>query len=124
MGVARFEDLVVWQHAKELSDRIGVLIRRPAFWPDSAVGEQIDRAAISIMANIAEGFVRARRKEFAQFARIAAGSNGEVRSLTHAAHGRGYISDDERDELLDRTDQIGRMLRRLVQRLDARGTKH
>ena len=84
--------------------------------------EHIDKAAISIMANIAEGFVRARRKEFAQFARIAAGSNGEVRSLTYAAHGRGCISDDERDELLDRTDQIGRMLHRLIQRLDS--TKH
>jgi len=118
MGVSCFEDLRVWQEAKRLSDEIGTLIRRPALRQDLSLREQLNGAVISIMANIAEGFVRGRHKEFAQFGRIAAGSNGEVRSLVHAAHGRGYVSDDERDRLLDSTDRIGGMLRRLIQSLE------
>jgi four helix bundle protein len=125
MGVSRFEDLRVWQEAKLLSDEVGRLIRRPAIHQDLALRDQLNAAALSVMANIAEGFLRGRHKEFAQFIRIASGSNGEVRSLLHAAHGRGYLSDEERARLLGHTDRIGGMLRRLAQSLEpVRSTRH
>ena len=140
MGVNRFEDLRVWQLAKTFSDEIGGLIRRPAMQRDFAMCRQLSAASLSIVANIAEGFVRGRgkefvQKEFVQFVRIAAGSNGEARSLLHAAFGRRYLDRAEYERLVEMTESIGRMLRVLEQRLkeqrtpttpkhEARSTKH
>ena len=93
MGVVRFEDLRVWQAAKGLCDEIGALIQRPSLQSDHAIRTQLNSASLSTMANIAEGFMRGGSKEFAQFVRIAAGSNAEVRALLHAAFGRKYRQD-------------------------------
>ena len=80
MTVYRFEDLRVWQAAKQQSDRVGELIKRPKFRDDRALSHQLSAASITVMNNISEGFLRHRDKEFLQFLRVAAGSNGEVRS--------------------------------------------
>ena len=88
MGVARFEDLHVWQHAKRLCDEIGSLLARPTFVRHAPLSRQLDAAAISTVANIAEGFLRRDGKDFARFVRIAAASNGEARALLYAAEGR------------------------------------
>lgn len=69
------------------------------------------------MANLAEGFVRGGRKEFAQYVRIAAGSNAEARSLLHAAYGRRYLDKADYDRLVEMTESVGRMLRVLERRL-------
>jgi len=123
MGVSRFEDLRVWQEAKALCDDVGGLIRRPELERDAPLRDQLNRAVISTMANIAEGFLRGRRKEFIQFLRIASASNGEVRALLHAAEGRRYLSAAECQRLVASTNGIGRMLRRLIETLErpARG---
>jgi hypothetical protein len=60
-----------------------------------------------------EGFEREGRKEFAQFVRIAKGSNGEGRALLYLAHGRGYLEEEEFTRLLNRNTRIGKMLRSL-----------
>ncbi len=73
----------------------------------------MNRASISVMNNISEGFLRHRDKEFMQFLRITAGSNGEVRSCFHAAHGRKYIDQAEADDLIEQSNAIGKMIRRL-----------
>src|SRR5450755_3908910 len=112
MGVYRFEDLRVWQAAKEQCDRVGALTKRPEFKRDLALSNQMNAASLSVMLNISEGFLRRRAKEMLQFLRIASGSNGEVRSCYYAAHGREYIDDAERDELLELNASIGRMTRR------------
>jgi four helix bundle protein len=117
MGVNRFEDLRVWQLAKTFSDEIGSLIRTPTIARDSVISHQLNAAALSIVANIAKGFVRGGRKEFAQYVRIAAGSNAEARSLLHAARGRQYLGTAEYDHLVEMTQSIGRMLRVLEVRL-------
>jgi four helix bundle protein len=119
MGVVRFEDLRVWQVAKCLCDEIGALIQRPSLQGDHAIKAQLNAATLSTMANIAEGFMRGGSKEFAQFVRIAAGSNGEARALLHAAFGRKYLDKDEYERLVEMTQSIGRMLRVLEQRLRA-----
>jgi len=113
MGVYRFEDLRVWQAAKRQSDRVGELIRRPEFLSDPSLANQVSAASLSVMNNISEGFLRHRDKEFLQFLRISAGSNGEVRSCFHAACGRKYIDQAEGDALIAESDVIGKMIRRL-----------
>ena len=108
MGVYRFEDLRVWQAAKEQCDRVGNLIKRPEFRRDPELSGQ----SLSVMLNISEGFVRRRDKETLQFLRYSAGSNGELRACYYAAHGRQYIDDVERDELLELNASIAQMTRR------------
>ena len=124
MGVNRFEDLRVWQAAKAFSDEIGALIRTPALARDFALCNQLNASALSAVANIAEGFVRGGRKEFAQFVRIAAASNAEARALLHAAFGRQYLPKDEYDRLVEMTESVGRMLRVLESTLREPRTKH
>ena len=113
MGVYRFEDLRVWQAAKRQTDRVGELIKRPEFRQDPELSGQMNSASISVMNNISEGFLRHRDKEFMQFLRISAGSNGEVRSCLHAACGRKYIGRAETDDLIEESNTIGKMIRRL-----------
>jgi four helix bundle protein len=113
MGVYRFEDLRVWQAAKKQCDRVGELIKRPEFCLDRELSEEMNDASISVMTNIGEGFLRHRDEEFMKFLRISAGSNGEVRSCYAAAQGRKYIAVDEADDLIEASNAIGRMIRRL-----------
>jgi four helix bundle protein len=69
MGVYRFEDLRVWQSAKQQCDRVGSLIKRPEFHRDEQLSEQMNAAALSVLLNISEGFLRRRDKETGQFLR-------------------------------------------------------
>jgi four helix bundle protein len=80
LSVYRFEDLRVWQAAKQQSDRVGVLLKRPAFRDDREMSSQMNDAALSVMLDISEGFLRRRDKETLQFLRYAFASNGEVKS--------------------------------------------
>src|SRR5215468_10531124 len=112
MGVYRFEDLRVWQAAKQQCDRVGELIRRPEFLRDQEMSGQMNRASISVMFNISEGFLRRRDKETAQFLRYAYASNGELKSGFYASEGRQYISSAETAELIELNESISKMLRR------------
>ena len=71
------------------------------------------------MNNISEGFIRRRDKEFSQFLRYAAASNAEVRSCFYIAKGRKYLSHDEAENDIERTNRIGRRIRRLDDSLEA-----
>lgn len=118
VGVYRFEDLRVWQAAKEQCDRVGDLLTRQEFRRDRQLSEQINDAALSVMFNIAEGFLRRRDKETLQFLRYAFASNGEVKSGYYAAAGRKYLSGAERSTLIALNESIARMLRRWQATLD------
>jgi four helix bundle protein len=109
----RFEDLRVWQAARRQCDDIGLLLKRPEFRRDLELSKQLNAAGISVMSNISEGFLRHRDKEFLQFLRIAAGSNGEVRSCFYVAKGRDYVTVEEGEQLIEGSNAIGRMIRRL-----------
>ena len=80
VGVYRFEDLRVWQAAKQQYDRVGALLERPQFQRDRELSSQINDASLSVMFNISEGFLRRRDKETLQFLRYAFASNGELKS--------------------------------------------
>jgi four helix bundle protein len=112
MGVCRFEDLRVWQAAKRQCDRVGELITRPQFRADAELADQMNAASLSVMNNISEGFLRHRDRELMQFLRVSAGSNGELRSCFYAARGRKYLDDQEADDLIEASNEIGRMIRR------------
>jgi four helix bundle protein len=92
MTVKRFEDLKIWQQAKELANLIYDLTGTNAFKGDRSLTDQSRRAAVSVMANIAEGFERGSNKEFIQFLFIAKGSCGELRSHLILAQDRCYIT--------------------------------
>jgi four helix bundle protein len=81
MGVYRFEDLRVWQAAREQCNRVGALIQRPEFRFDSELSRQLNAASISVLNNISEGFLRHHDKEFLQFLRVAAAIEGSVRNF-------------------------------------------
>ena len=97
--VKDFEDLVIFQKARELSKTIYPITQRKEFKSDSRFVQQIRAAAGSIMDNIAEGFERGGNKEFVNFLYIAKGSCGEVRSQLIRAKDIGYITDEEFTEL-------------------------
>ena len=89
-GLAKqFEDLRVWQDARILTNRV---YDRMDGCKDFAFRDQIQRAAVSIMNNIAEGFERNTPADFARFLRIAKGSCGEVRSTLYLAEDRRYVA--------------------------------
>ncbi|MBI2360543.1 MAG: four helix bundle protein [Deltaproteobacteria bacterium] len=92
MLVKNFEDLEIWKEARRLTWEIYQLTRDPRFSKDFGLSSQIQRAAISIMSNIAEGFERGGNQEFAHFLYMAKGSCGEVRSQLYVAADQSYVA--------------------------------
>ena len=100
MSVVRdFEELTIFQKARELSKKIYPITQRGEFKYDTCFVQQIRASAGSIMDNIAEGFERTGNKEFLNFLYIAKGSCGEVRSQLIRANDLGYMTKEEYDEL-------------------------
>jgi len=91
-----FEDLTIWQDARRLLKEIYSIftIKGPA-QRDYGFRDQLQRAALSVMNNIAEGFERSSKADFARFLDIAKGSCGEVRSMLYVASDLGYIQKDK-----------------------------
>jgi four helix bundle protein len=108
--VERFEDLVAWQKARVLAQTVYKMTRERTFAKDIGLSNQVQRAAVSIMANIAEGFERNRPGEFHQFLSVAKGSCPEVRSHLYAAHDAGYLEQDRFAELLVQAEEVGRII--------------
>lgn len=98
-AVRDFEELAIFQKARELSAKIYPVTRRGEFKYDSRFVQQIRAAVGSIMDNIAEGFERGGNKEFLNFLYIAKGSCGEVRSQLIRANDVGYLTPEEYNEL-------------------------
>lgn len=117
-GVTRYEDLRVWQEARQLCAAIHAVSRTPPWRLEFGLRDQLQGASVSTVANVAEGFSRGRRKEFVHFLRIAAGSNGETRALLYIARDRGLLPDEEGVRLLETTETIGKMLRGLIHSIE------
>jgi four helix bundle protein len=118
MSVYRFEDLRVWQAAKRQCDLVGSLVIRPAFRRDQQMSKHMNDAALSVMFNISEGFLRRRDKETLNFLRYSFASNGELKSGYYAAQIRKYLDSTEAAELIALNESIARMLRRWQATLD------
>lgn len=99
-SIAKFEDIEAWKLARRATNRIYDVSSEGPFCRDFALVNQIRRASISIMSNVAEGFERDGNKEFIQFLAIAKGSCGEARSQLHIALDRNYIDQNTFDEIV------------------------
>ncbi len=114
MKIERFEDIIAWQLAKELTVSIYSLFEKSN---DYGFRDQIQRASISIMNNIAEGFERKTNNEFKQFLYIAKGSCGEVRSMLIIAKDLNKMSMEHYNELFNKAEIISRMLSNFIKTL-------
>jgi four helix bundle protein len=111
MKADRFEDLIVWQKAKEMALALYSILRDSK---DFSFRDQICRASVSIMNNISEGFERGTDKEFQHFLYIAKGSSGEVRSMLHLALELKYINEKVHQDLTSKANEISKMLAGLI----------
>jgi four helix bundle protein len=117
--IRRFEDAEVWQDARKVTRVIYRLSMKEPFSKDWGLVDQIRRASVSIMANIAEGSERISPKEFVQFLGIASASAAEVRSHLYIAFDLGYLSQDQLTELIQSLESIARQLKALRRSLTA-----
>jgi four helix bundle protein len=108
--IEKFEDLIAWQKTRVLTCSIYKATRQGAFVKDYGLSAQIQRAAISIMSNIAEGFERGRLREFHQFLSTAKASCAEVRSQLYAAFDIGYLEKDDFDRLIAQAEEVARVI--------------
>jgi|SRR6056297_1240206 len=108
--IEKFEDLEVWQVARELCKIVYSLTKKDPFCKDFELVRQIRKSSGSIMDNIAEGYERDGNKEFIQFLSISKGSCGEVRSQSYRALDQSYISKEEFEELYNKASSISKML--------------
>lgn len=113
-GVNNYRDLKVWQMAMKLTEDI---YRATASFPSRetyALANQLQRAAVSIPSNIAEGHARSSTKEYVRFISISHGSLAEAETQLELAHRLGYISEAVLDGLIEQTNEVGRMLHGLA----------
>ncbi len=109
-GIQRFEDLIAWQKARELTKAIYLATQQERFAKDFGLSGQIQRAAVSIMSNIAEGFERGSDADMHRFLFIAKALCAEVRSQLYVALDIGYISTDEFKRLQIQAQEVARLI--------------
>jgi four helix bundle protein len=123
MIVKVFEDLEVWKEGRRLTQRIYQLTKNENFSKDFALRDQIRRAAVSIMSNIAEGFERGGNPEFVQFLYVAKASCGEVRSQVYVALDQSYVASTDVDELTNSFKRLSSMISNFITYLRKSGMK-
>lgn len=108
--IKRFEDLIAWQKARNLTKKIYEVTRRGRLRNDYGLSGQIQRAAVSIMSNVAEGFERGGLGEFHQFLSTAKASCAELRSQLYVACDVGYLEEVGFATLLEQAEEVGRVV--------------
>jgi four helix bundle protein len=117
MKIERFEEIESWKKARDLTKSIYILTRRNEFSKDYGLKDQIQRACVSIMANIAEGFDSGSKKSFIVFMRYAYRSASEVQSLLYVTFDCNYITKNEFDDSMTFTDDIKKLIGGFIQYL-------
>ena len=118
-----FEELQAWQKARELVNQIYDISKLGPFARDSVLRDQIRRASVSVISNIAEGFERSGTAEFVQFLSLAKGSVGEVRSQLYVAHDQGYLAQEHFNRLMALVSETSRLIGGLMIYLRKSGIK-
>ncbi|MDQ2936189.1 MAG: four helix bundle protein [Acidobacteriota bacterium] len=118
-----FEQIDAWKKSRELTKQIYRITGQRAFARDYGLKDQIRRACVSVMSNIAEGFERSGSGEFTQFLAIAKGSAGEVRSQLYVALDQAYLRQEEFDTVSRDAMEVSRMLSGLMNYLRRSGIK-
>lgn len=118
-----FEDIEAWQNWRKLTNSIYKITSSGAFVRDFGLREQIRKAGVSVMSNIAEGFERGGAREFIQFLSVSKGSIGEVKSQLFVALDQGYINNASFDQLYSSATQTGKLIAGLMNYLKKSGIK-
>ena len=118
--IKRFEQIEAWQVARKLVNRIYALSNREPFAKDFGLRDQMRRAGVSVMANIAEGFETRTTADFIKYLGVAKASAGEVRSHAYVAFDQGYIIEKEFNEIRCLAEICSRKIRRFMNYLKRR----
>ena len=108
--VGRFEDLIAWQKARILARDVYKVTQSGVFARDYGLSGQIQRAVVSVMSNIAEGYERGGPGEFHHFLYIAKASCAEVRSQLYLAFDVGYIDQTEFKRLMAQAEEVSKII--------------
>jgi four helix bundle protein len=125
--IKKFEEIESWKKARSLAKEIYETTSTGPFVRDFGLKDQIRRAAVSILSNIAEGFERGGDKEFSQYLAVAKGSCGEVRAQLYVALDQGYFSQEVFDRLVRSATEVGELLSGFMRYLKGsqlRGSKY
>jgi four helix bundle protein len=117
MTVSYFEDLEIWKAARVLTNKLYSITNNSIFTKDFGLRDQIRRASVSIMSNIAEGYERGGNQELIQFLSIAKGSCGEVRCQLYIVGDHGYIDKNQCECLIDTCKKLSIMINNFIEYL-------
>ncbi len=112
-----YKGLIVWQKAMDLVEEAYLITKNLPREEMYALSDQMRRAAISVPSNIAEGHVRKTKRDYASFLSIARGSNAELQTQLQICIRLGYITEEKAEKALQLTEEIGKMLRAIIQKL-------
>lgn len=118
-GISRFEDIEAWKTARQLTNSVYSLTNLSAFSRDFGLRDQIRRASISVMSNIAEGFESRTDVQFINFLGIARASAGEVRAQLYIALDQSYITKEHFDESFSLAQTCSRQIANFIKYLEA-----
>ena len=118
MIARQFEDLIMWQRARELCKLIYTYAKKAGFKTDFGLRDQIQRSIVSVMSNIAEGFGRGSNKEFVQYLFVAKGSLSEVQSQLYVALDQKYMHKETFERLYDKAEKVARMTSNFIKYLN------
>ncbi len=108
--IERFEDFIAWQKALKLTSNIYKITSEGNSAKDFGLKDQLRRAAVSSMSNLAEGFERGRPTEFHQFLSVAKGSCAELRAPLYVALDVGYLNTEIFEALMSQATEVGQIL--------------
>jgi four helix bundle protein len=123
MQIKNFEDLEIWQMARRMTQEIYTLGRTPKLSRDYGLKDQMQRSAVSIMSNVAEGFERGGNQEFVQFLYVAKASSGELRSQLYVALDQEYLDQTSVEKLLTALKRLSVMIKHLIDHLKQSGLR-
>jgi len=115
--IERFEDIVAWQKARTLVAEIYAVSGKGGLARDFGLRDQIRRAGVSVMLNIAEGFARRTNKEFAQYLFIAHGSVAELQAALYVALDQDYISQEVFNDLYHKANEVSKVISGFIKAL-------
>ena len=118
--IQKFEDLLCWQAARKLVKDVYVMSNEGKLATDYSMKDQLRRAALSVMNNIAEGFGRFGNKDFIRFLDISQSSAQEVQSMLYVLSDLSYLSDDKIELLRARNDEAKKLTLGLIKYLRGR----
>ena len=119
----RFEDILAWQKAREVTKLVYAVTKTGLFARDFGLRDQIRRSSVSIMANIAEGFARRSDKDFANFLNMSRSSAAEVQSHLYVALDQEYIESADFELIYNKLEETSRMIYALAQHLAGKSSR-